>query len=583
MREYLEKRKLTLGTVFLGIVSLAWLIIRTGRKPSRIVYPCQRAAMMNVQSLLLVSASSINLGLLRSFPNSVRGRSGKTCFVLGIILLTFGIPLGSAVFSSASASQETSVLPIQLDLKSQTAESATSTLYFVQNASEADGNMDNAVSTLISLMQNNSLDFFKTSNQPDGLIAKDDVVLIKVNAVGPERAGTNTDLVRSLVKEILNHPEGFDGEVVIADNGQGTGGLDLANSNAYDHSQSFTDVANLFSPSRVSAWSWYTVRSSIVDEYSTGDNVDGYVVNSDPDPITGIQVSYPKFKTKYGTYISFKNGIWNSTTQSYDSERLKLINCPVLKSHYYFGVTGCVKMYQGVRYIANQAETHDQLKLGALGTEMAETRLPTLNLLDAIWVNANPVEYGDMGLGNGYCGPPTPYDAASYTNIIGASLDPVAMDYWAAKNILKPAAEAKGYALVSSLDPDNASLASPRLIESFHNYLQKSMSELLDAGYQLTMNETRMNVYVNTTEAHALQNSTLSISLSSLSITPSEGVIVEGILTPGRPDSNISVWYMNMTGSQSWSLLATVNTNSSSQYSYNWAAINAGNYSLKAS
>jgi hypothetical protein len=156
------------------------------------------------------------------------------------------------------------------------------------------------------------------------------------------------------------------------------------------------------------------------------------------------------------------------------------------------------------------------------------------------------------------------------------------MDYWAAKNILKPAAEAKGYALVSSLDPDNASLASPRLIESFHNYLQKSMSELLDAGYQLTMNETRMNVYVNTTEAHALQNSTLSISLSSLSITPSEGVIVEGTLTPGRPDSNISVWYMNMTGSHSWSLLATVNTNSSSQYSYNWAAINAGNYSLKA-
>jgi hypothetical protein len=153
-------------------------------------------------------------------------------------------------------------------------------------------------------------------------------------------------------------------------------------------------------------------------------------------------------------------------------------------------------MYQGVRYISSQQVAHDQLKLGALGTEMAETRFPTLNLLDAIWVNANPIEYGDPITGDGNCGPPTPYDTASYTNVIGASQDPVAMDYWASKNILIPAAEAKGYTSISSLDPDYASLASQRLIESFHNYLSRSMDELMKAGYQVTMNGSQMNVYV---------------------------------------------------------------------------------------
>ena len=581
MREHTEKRKLTVGVVFLGVVSLAWLIIKTGRKPSRIVYPCQKAAMMNVQTVLLLSASSINLGLLKSFPNSFRTRSAKTCLLLGIILLAVGIPFGSGAFTTSFSTPDTNIIPVELNLKSQMMESASSKLFFVQNASGVDGNIDNAVSMLVSLMQNNSLHFFKTSNQPDGLIAENDIILIKVNAVGPERAGTNTDLVKSLIKEILNHPEGFNGEIVIADNGQGTGGLDLANSNAYDHSQSFTDLVNMFSSSRVSTWSWYNIRSSIVNEYSTGDYVNGYIVSPAADPVTGIQVSYPKFRTEYGTYISFKNGIWNSTTQSYDSDRLKLINCPVLKSHYYFGVTGCIKMYQGVRYIANQAVTHDQLKLGALGTEMAETRFPTLNLLDAIWVNANPVEYGDMGLGDGFCGPPTPYDAASYTNIIGASLDPVAMDYWAAKNILIPTAETKGYTLVSSFDPDNASLASPRLIESFHNYLKRSMNELLDAGHQLTMDETQMNVYVTTASAHT--NSSLSISLLPATTTPNLGTIISGSLTPNKSNANISIWYLNLVGPQSWNLLATIKTNSSSQYSYQWRPVNAGNYSVKAS
>ena len=42
-----------------------------------------------------------------------------------------------------------------------------------------------------------------------GLIAKDDVVIIKVNSQWDERGGTNTDLVKALIQAIVDHPDGF--------------------------------------------------------------------------------------------------------------------------------------------------------------------------------------------------------------------------------------------------------------------------------------------------------------------------------------------------------------------------------------
>ena len=57
------------------------------------------------------------------------------------------------------------------------------------------------------------------------MIAADDVVLIKVNAQWKYRGCTNSDVIRGLVQKILEHPDGFRGEVVIVENGQGRGSL----------------------------------------------------------------------------------------------------------------------------------------------------------------------------------------------------------------------------------------------------------------------------------------------------------------------------------------------------------------------
>ena len=136
-------------------------------------------------------------------------------------------------------------------------------------------------------------------------------MIIKVNGQWNERGGTNTDLVRSLIQAIIDHPDGFKGEIIITDNGQAqyggtcTGGnLNYTKNNAEDRSQSMALVAKSFSGSnRVSAYLWDTITTKWVYEYAEDDMNDGYVINETPNQRTGILVSYPKFRSHYGTYV----------------------------------------------------------------------------------------------------------------------------------------------------------------------------------------------------------------------------------------------------------------------------------------
>lgn len=352
---------------------------------------------------------------------------------------------------------------------------------------------DDGFTELINLMGGQGLLFYKSDvkgkNQgPEGLIPKDNVVIVKVNSQWDERGGTNTDLLKAIIEAILNHPDGFAGEIVVADNGQaqfgasGSGGsLDWRNNNAEDRSQSVQRVVDMFSAyHRVSTYLWDEITLRSVGEYSGGDMEDGYIVNRAADPVTGIMVSYPKFKTKHGTYISFKRGVWNPETRSYDGEKLKVINVPVLKAHFIYGVTACVKHYMGVASDKlTEHNAHRSVGTGGMGTEMVETRMPTLNILDAIWVNANPGR-----------GPGTSYSEATRVNVVMSSTDPVALDYWAVKNVLIQAARMKGAKDFATIDPDNVASGS------FGKWLRLSMQEIEKAGYQATTNEDQMNVYV---------------------------------------------------------------------------------------
>jgi len=314
------------------------------------------------------------------------------------------------------------------------------------------------------------------------LIRADDVVLIKINSQWAERGGTNTDLLKSLIQYIVDYPGGFRGEVIIADNGQGMfgsersgGRLDWPNANAKDHTQSAQRVADFFAGQgfKVSGVSWDKMTRIRTQEFESGDTNDGFIVEEGVQS-TGIVISYAKFTTKYGTRVSFKRGVWQNS--AYDSERLKVINAPVLKFHGQYQVTGAVKSYMGTpsNTLTNMAP-HNSVGRGGMGTQMAKTRFPILNVLDMIYVAAD-------------AGPSSPYNRAVQKNMVAISTDPVALDYWASKNVLMPVAQAAGNRRVSSMNP---AADEPG---SFGYWLKLSARELQSAGYAVSFDETKFKV-----------------------------------------------------------------------------------------
>jgi len=491
-RRLLEALKPIRRNAFLvGLASLLWFLLRTGRKPSRASYPCQQVAASNSQVWLATYLLPTYWAVRERMPTL----SGRARLVIAASLLLASSALLYGAWGPRTAPEEDgddSTSALELTGWEATS-SPASDIFVLSGTRGGDGGFE----ALLGLMGDHGLPFYRSEDEgekagPAGLISADDVVLVKVNCQWDERGGTNTDLLREIIQAITEHPDGFTGEVVVADNGQhqygssGQGGsFQWSRNNAEDRTQSVQMVVDSFSGQRVSCYLWDEITDSRVEEYSSGDARDGFVVEEARDPETGAMISYPKFRTAHGTYVSFREGIWDPEAEAYDAERLKVINVPVLKSHSIYGVTACVKHYMGVpseELTSNLgSSTHDSVGRGGMGTLMAATRFPTLNVLDAIWVNANP-------RGSSGAGPSTPYEDSTSIGVIAASTDPVALDRWAAEHVLMEAAP-EGVSK-ASMDPTSEAAGS------FGRWLKLSMEEMLRAGRWATADEAHMNVYV---------------------------------------------------------------------------------------
>ncbi|MFX1532619.1 MAG: DUF362 domain-containing protein [Promethearchaeota archaeon] len=496
-----EDSRTRIGLLFFILANFLWFLLRTGTKPTRITYPCQRAALSNL-SLSLSGVFAISI--VAVFAN-IRNFLSRRRKILMVILVIIAIIAAGGILWLSYGPNPMNLLPpgsdsdqnIQLLLESQNATIFPATDIYVTNGVAA-----SHISELVNLMGSQGLQFYKSIEEgvtqgSEGIIANNDVVLIKINSQWAYRGGTNTDFLKELIQAIVDHPDGFSGEIVVTDNGQGWGSMDWLSGNAEDRGQSTKDVVNMFSPEyAVSTYDWQVIRSNRVNEYSEGDQVSGYIVYDTPDPETGITVSYPKFETEYGTYISFKHGIWNGT--GYE-KRLKVINCPILKSHRVYGVTASIKHYMGVisqtRGLSGLTDSHSTVGTGGMGTLMVETGLPALNIIDAIWVNANPYPSSSTG-------PNTDYSQATRVNVLLAGTDPVALDYWAAKHVLVTTAGLIGYDDIHTLDPDNSEKSG--LAEAFGTWLNLTKNELVRGDYNVTTNEKQMNVYVYQDHTKAL-------------------------------------------------------------------------------
>ncbi|MFB0503038.1 MAG: hypothetical protein ACETWE_04325, partial [Candidatus Bathyarchaeia archaeon] len=177
---------------FIGPLSLIWFLLRTGTRPTRVVYPCQRAAAANVYVWLTTCA----LPFL-AIPQRLTGTGFGRRKIVAVTAILLVVTVGSlSLWELYKAGTEEPEEVIELTLEGRLAKvEPASDIFVVAGTNGYDGGFVE----LADLMGQYELSFYKSdvtgkNKDPDGLIAKDDVIIIKVNSQWDQRGGTNTDL-----------------------------------------------------------------------------------------------------------------------------------------------------------------------------------------------------------------------------------------------------------------------------------------------------------------------------------------------------------------------------------------------------
>lgn len=459
---------------WMGPAALLWFLFRSGTNPKRLRYPCQQAS-------LALSANWI-LAILAFFGSR---RLLRKCTKFSAAVLSLG-GLTWLILSLPSPFQADIKKPIALPLWQ--VESPISKVFVLDSVPPTTGSLaagnasvpneylrDSAMDTLMSLLSEQGIYLHKSDLHPEGIVGADSFVVIKGNFQWDSQNTTNTDRIKGLIWQILNHPDGFTGEILICDNTQdiGTGINDLDN-NSDDPNQSILDVISTFQAKGYPVYvlDWNYIWDTVVSEYSEGNYSDGYVYDA------GIKISYPKFRSPSGKYhISLRHGIWNSMTSGYDPSRLCIIDFPVLKAHSIAGATVAVKNWVGVMSTAYGADRyggtgwHNAILFDGYVAKIMAATFPKLSVVDATWTTTNG---------------PRNLTAVHRTNMMVASTDPCAASWYAAKYILSPIA-----ADPLSTNPDLPGTTYGTLLEKWTKILRED-------GFPCTNKASEISVFGNT-------------------------------------------------------------------------------------
>ena len=322
------------------------------------------------------------------------------------------------------------------------------------------------------MMETQGTYLYKTTAHPSGIVGSNDIVVIKASFQWDFRNTTSTDRIKGLIWQILQHPDGFTGEILVGDNTQwATTGED--DNNSEDTEQCILDVINTFHSKGypVYLFEWKNIMYNVVTEYSDGDYNDGYPY----DPTS--KITYPKFQSPSGNYyISLKYGIWDSTSQTYDHNRLCIIDFPVLKAHGWTGATLAIKNWIGVLTVAYQNERfggNDAMHFNyffsayALAAKVMQVTFPKLTIIDAAWANPER-NYGNIAI---------------QLNMLLGSTDPFAASWYAAKYMLTPVAY-----YPDRTNPDDVDGAIIMCLNNWINCMH-------DSGFAVTKDSSEISVY----------------------------------------------------------------------------------------
>jgi uncharacterized protein (DUF362 family) len=82
-------KKIAENTPLIGIASLIWLLFRSGPKPSRLKYPCQQAALVNVSVFLPLTVISLAQSLRRTGETLSAQRVVRAACMVALFFLSF--------------------------------------------------------------------------------------------------------------------------------------------------------------------------------------------------------------------------------------------------------------------------------------------------------------------------------------------------------------------------------------------------------------------------------------------------------------------------------------------------------------
>lgn len=457
-----------------GFCAFLWVLLRSGTNPKRLSYPCQQAASSVAVGWLVAVMALLGGGMLyRRIAKCAAGAA----LIVGLIWLIAAIPL-----LPGTRNEKTASLPVwEVD-------DPISTVFVMDSIPPTAGSLaagdasvpdeylvDPAIDTLLLMMEEKGVYLHKTGEHPSGVVGAGNVVIIKGNFQWTSRNTTSTDRIKGLIWRILQHPDGFSGEILICDNTQDIGtGIGENDNNSEDEEQSIPDVVGTFYAKGypVYYWDWSYMWDLVVDEYSDGDYADGYVYEME------TKISYPKFRSPSGGYyISLRHGVWDSTSAAYDSSRICIIDFPVLKAHSMAGSTIAIKNWIGMlttayaddRYGGFTAMHYDYL-FGdyALVAKVMEVTYPRLVILDAAWTSTRDA-YVLSDLVN--------------TKMLLASKDPSAVSWYSAKFILTPIARFPQWT-----NPDVPGGKYNSNLTGWTTYLR-------EAGFPCTRDSSEMSVY----------------------------------------------------------------------------------------
>jgi len=461
-----------------GLFALLWILLRSGSNPKRLSYPCQQAAIPIAFNWLLAVIAFLGGSLiLRKFT-----RFAFPFFVFSGIVLFI---ITETDYPESNTRLNDNFL---LTLPVWEVQNPVSKVFILDSVPQTSGSLaagdstvpnsflpDPGIDTLIMMMQTKGISFYRTPATPYGIVGANNVVIIKGNFQWNSRNTTSTDRIKGVIWKVLNHPNGFTGEIMVCDNTQDIGtGINQQDNNSEDIEQSIIDVVNTFHAKHypVSSLDWRTYWDVVVNEYSYGNYASGYVYD------TVSKISYPKFKTPNNRYISLRYGIWDSVTSQYDTSKLCIIDFPVLKAHSMAGATIGIKNWIGVLTTAyatqrygswNAMHSNYFFSSYALVARVLAATYPRLTIVDADWTTRQG---------------PNNLTYVQHTSWLAASTDPAAVSWYTAKFMLTPIAVSP-----NQTNPDLTGSAYRNCLTNWVNYLRNT------AGLPCTKDSAEISVY----------------------------------------------------------------------------------------